>query len=186
MAKRANIVIALICLAFAAYYAYLTSQLPWRGPFILGPAFMPYLAAALLFVLAAALLALSLARPAASPVSPPGEGVAVSAASEETGDQQGSGGKAVGWPDGVSALVVAGLMALYAFAIFRVGFKVATYGFMVAMAALYGARRPRELLLAPLVFTLAADLLFRRVFRVPFPELDFFRGVSQWITSWLR
>ena len=61
--KKANIVASLLLIAFACFYAYLTSRLPARNlPNTLGSDFMPWLLVTVLFLLSFWLLLQSAVR----------------------------------------------------------------------------------------------------------------------------
>lgn len=142
----ADIVIALVLLAFAGAYAWLALRLPERNiPGSVGLAFVPLLLAGLLAFLAGLLAVHGLRGP--SPPAPPED--------------------MPGWGQ---ATAVVGLMVLYILAMTRIGFLLATPPYLVMTMWQAGARRPGFIALTAVGMTAAIWVVFTTLFAVPLPR----------------
>lgn len=143
----ADIVIALVLLAFAGVYAWLALRLPERNiPGSVGLGFVPLLLAGLLALLAALLLLHGL-RGSRPPV--PSE---------------------AGMPGWGQAGAVLGLIVLYILAMTRIGFLLATPPYLAITMWQAGARRPGLIALTAVGMTAAIWVVFSTLFAVPLPR----------------
>lgn len=142
----ADLVLALVLLAFAGSYGWLAFQLPERNiPGSVGLDFVPKLLAGLLVLLSALLFVRGLRGKGAEP--PDSEGP--------------------GW--GRAALVL-GLMVAYVAALSPLGFPLATPPFLAIGMLLAGARRPTFILAMVVGVTAAIWIVFTALFAVPLPR----------------
>ena len=146
--KKANIITSIVLLIFTGFYAYLTSQLPTRNlPNTLGSAFMPWLLAAFLFILAVSLLITNAVR----------------------GTREKSNPK-VSLKEGLGVIFLTIFVYLYINAMQLFGFIIITPFFLAALMWISGARRWREILLVSIFSTIGIYLFFQKIFKVILPQ----------------
>ena len=152
--KRAHIIIGILLLSFALFYAYLAWNLPDRNlPNTLGPDVMPYVFAAFLAFLAIFLLVQT----------------ATDQGSTNTEIPQG-----VEVRQGVRVLLLIGLFALYIGLMSYGGFLLITPFVVAFLMYLTGSRKRGEIIMTSIGVTAVIYVLFHYLFRVPLPEMKFF------------
>lgn len=144
--RRANIIIAILLLGFAAFYAYLIAHLPARDlPNTLGAAFMPWVLAGMLALLSVLLLTSSLMKKDDdSKVTLPRRDLI-----------------------GITGLLV--LIALYVNLMNYLGFVVVSVFFLGILTWIAGSRKPAEIAIFSITTTIAVYLLFYKFFNVQLP-----------------
>ncbi len=144
-----DVIAGIVLLLVAAGYALAIGTIPDRSlPNTPGPSFFPYLIAAALAVLSAALLIQGL--------------VGLRAGSDETKaekliDVDGREAVALIW------------FAIYLAVLPYTGFKAATIPFFAGLMLLYGARSPVLVIAGSLAVPLALDAIFRHAFSILLP-----------------
>ncbi len=144
--RRRNVIAALVLIAVAVGYGYLTSRLPVRTlPNTPDPAFFPWLNAAVLLALGAALL---------------GQGLVAA------GGKEAARPAPLGHPSVVAALAafVAYLMALPG-----LGFVIATVPFFAILMVVFGERRPAWVAAGSIGVPVLLFVVFRYGFGVLLP-----------------
>ncbi len=146
--RKANIIISILLLVFAGYYAHLTTLLPRRDlPNTLGAAFMPWLLTACLTFLSVLLLLRDIFF---------ADRIKYSTVTTSIKEAMGI----------VSLITV---FVVYIYAMHYFGYVMVTPVFLVMMLLLAGSRKWWEVLLFSIIVTLAVYFLFHRLFRVPLP-----------------
>ena len=146
--KKANIIVSIVLIVFTGFYAYLISQLPARNlPNTLGSAFMPWLLASLLFILAAGLLL-----------------------TNAIGGTRETSNPKVSLKEGLSVIFLTFIVYLYVKAIQLFGFITITPLFLAALMLISGARKWKEILLVSIFSTLGIYLFFQKIFKVILPH----------------
>ena len=144
--RTANIIVSLVLLGFAGFYAYLIVNLPARDlPNTLGAAFMPSVLAGLLAIFAIILLTLSvLDKNDDSTVSLPAKDLI-----------------------GIAGLMV--LIIIYVNAMKLLGFVISSILFLGILTWIAGSRKPIEVASFSIATTIAVYLLFHKFFNVQLP-----------------
>ena len=146
--KKANIIASIVIMIFTGFYAYFTSQLETRNlPNTLGSAFMPWLLATLLFILAVCLLITNAIR----------------------GTQEKANPK-VSFKEGLSVIFLTGFVYVYIKAIQVFGFITITPFFLAVLMWISGARKWKEITLLSIASTLGIYLFFQKIFKVLLPH----------------
>lgn len=149
--RRANIFTSLILMAFTGFYAVLISRLPDRNlPHTLGAAFVPWVMAGFLLLLALLLLVSNL----------------------KTKSDQGTVDLPLKELAGIAGLVV--LIFLYIEAMDLIGFVMASFLFMAALIYIAGSRKLFEIVFFSIATTLTIYFLFQKFFNVQLPAGSLF------------
>ena len=144
--RKANIIISLILLGFASFYAYLIANLPARDlPNTLGAAFVPWVLAGILTGLSLTLLVGSiLARNKGRSVSLPARELL-----------------------GIAFLLI--LIICYIKLMAFLGFLLASIVFLFILTRLAGGRKPLEMIIFSVTTATLVYLLFHKFFQVQLP-----------------
>lgn len=144
--RKANIIISIILLGFASFYAYLIANLPARDlPNTLGAAFVPWVLAGILTGLSLTLLVSSiLMRSKGQRVSLPGRELL-----------------------GIAFLLL--LIVCYIKLMPFLGFLIASIVFLMILTWLAGARKPLEMIIFSVTTSTLVYLLFHKFFQVQLP-----------------
>ncbi len=146
--KKANIIVSLVLISFTGVYAYFTSQLPTRNlPNTLGPDFMPWLLATILFILSGCLLIINVLGKTRENFEPK-----------------------LALKEVVSVIVLTVFVYVYVNAIQLIGFLYITPFFVAALMWISGARKWKQILIISAVSTVGIYLFFQKVFRVILPQ----------------
>ena len=146
--RKANIIVSLVIISFTGVYAYFTSQLPTRNlPNTLGPHFMPWLLAAILFVLSGCLLIINALGKTRENFEPK-----------------------IALKEVVSVIVLTVFVYVYVNAIQLIGFLYITPFFVAALMWISGARKWKQILIISAGSTVGIYLFFQKVFRVLLPQ----------------
>ena len=146
--KRVNIVLSLILLLFAGFYAWLTAALPTRDlPNTMGVAFFPW-------VLCASLVGLSLMLLFKSLYFPPDETCAYR----------------VEWIELKEILIFLVVTYLYINSLVVVGFVIATPVYLAILMISSGSRRWKEIALVSLLTGVGVYFFFDKAFQVILPS----------------
>ena len=144
--RTANIIVSLVLLGFAGFYAYLIVNLPARDlPNTLGAAFMPWLLSGLLAILALILLTTSILKK--------NDGSSVSLPAKDL--------------IGIAGLMV--LIIIFVNAMKLLGFVVSSIFFLGILTWIAGSRKPVEIATFSIATTIAVYLLFHKFFNVQLP-----------------
>ncbi len=153
--RRAHIIIGILLLSFALFYAYLAWDLPDRNlPNTLGPDVMPYVFAVFL-----ALLALIL--------------IVQTVGGKEKGKTAPENLPGIEPRQGVGVLLLIGLFALYIGLMSYAGFLLVTPFIVAFLMYLTGSRKKGEIIIASIGVTAFIYVLFHYLFQVPLPEMKF-------------
>ncbi|MEJ2135164.1 MAG: tripartite tricarboxylate transporter TctB family protein [Desulfofustis sp.] len=149
--RRANIIISLILLGFASFYAYLIANLPARDlPNTLGAAFVPWVLAGILAGLSVILLIHSIfAVNGNQKISLPGRELL-----------------------GITFLLI--LIASYIKLMDFFGFVPVSIVFLAILTWLAGSRKPAEIAAFSVTTAILVYLLFHKFFQVQLPTGIFF------------
>ena len=146
--KKANIIVSLVLIGFTGVYAYFTSQLSTRNlPNTLGPDFMPWLLATILFVLSGWLLIINALGKTRENFEPK-----------------------IALKEVVSVIVLTVFVYVYVNAIHLIGFLYITPFFVAVLMWISGARKWKQILITSAVSTVGIFLFFQKVFRVILPQ----------------
>jgi len=146
--KKANIIVSLVLVGFAGFYAYLTSQLPARNlPNTLGSDFMPWLLATILFVLSGSLLVINALGKSRENFEPK-----------------------IALKEIISVVVLTAIVYVYVKAIELIGFIYVTPIFLVLLMWISGARKWKEIILLSAAAALGIYFFFQKVFKVILPQ----------------
>jgi len=148
MAKR-DIIASLVLLAFATWYAWLTTGVPARSamPDTPGPTFFPWLLDGLLFVLSAALLVRGLVFRKRAPHQEVAAGVAP-----------------------LQIALFLGSFLIYLAVLPYAGFVIATIPFVAVLVWLFGCRTPLQVAACAFGLTIVTYVVFRYGFEIVLPR----------------
>jgi hypothetical protein len=145
--KRANIVASLLLVAFACFYAYLTSRLPERNlPNTLGSDFMPWLLTTVLFFLSFWLLLQNSLRGTIENFNPD-----------------------ISIKEGLGIVFLTIFVYVYVKAIQFFGFIVITPVFLAILMWISGSRKWKEIVTVSIGSSFCIYLFFQKIFRVILP-----------------